>query len=656
MLEDDVIRNINFIALDGEGLSREDGTHDYVLLAASDGSFIEDYSSGGLSTEECFEFLLDIAEKYKGYILTGFYTSYDVNMIFRDLPPDVLAALWTGSTYTWRATSAGFKQYRLEYVPNRMLRIKQGCWSLNEITGRPKWTTFRSVIWWDSFQFFQMSFVKALGDWKVGSENTIKQISDMKDARGTFEAAEIDNIREYCFSECRLLVDMMLKVSDTLDLLNIKLTSWYGAGSIASALFKSYKLKEHIVQDWSEIDDELNTVVMSAYYGGRVETFAVGILDGASVNYDVRSAYPAATIELPSLTECEVLELTEYDYDEKYAIWKVNWKANELPLKFTPFPFRHMKRIYWPHTGSGWYHAEEVRAAIDVFNANGRISVTVERGYAFRPSNQEKPFSWVGELYEERAIYKAAGDPREKIIKLALNSLYGKTAQSIGGMDGKPPPYQCYLWAGMITADCRAKLMRAAALSGDNLLAIATDGLFTKQEIAELDCKAGLGNWDFTNVEAGLMLIQPGVYATPNLGKINGSFAKSRGFSSKKLRYDDFVVEWDNKKMAGAIKIAETRFIGFGYALAVNRLDDLWRRWIDGEKTIHFSGTISKSFDPRVSIKNRLIPLVSPNAPSDISAPYVPRTRNKDDSREYELQAEILASQPELEDNVLTWH
>jgi hypothetical protein len=56
-----------------------------------------------------------------------------------------------------------------------------------------------------------------------------------------------------------------------------------------------------------------------------------------------------------------------------------------------------------------------------------------------------------------------------------------------------------------------------------------------------------------------------------------------------------------------------------------------------------------------------LVRLVAPSAPIDkdtgltISAPYVPRTRSKDDAKEYELQAELLASQPDLDDNLFTW-
>ena len=641
-----------FIAIDGEGITRDE-RHDYVLLAASDGSYIEDYRENGLSTVECFEYLLQLGVANSDAILVGFYTSYDVNMIFRDLPESVLAALWQGSSCSWRADAKDFRQYRLEYIPNRMLRIKHGCWTMDE-DGRSRWHTFRRVTWWDCFQFFQASFVKALSDWNVTDAATIERIASMKDARGVFDEAGKESVRSYCFDECRLLAEMMGKVSDTLDELGIALTSWYGAGSIASALMRAHGVRAHIRRDWSA---DMEDAIMSAYFGGRIETFAVGLVEGACYNYDIRSAYPSATVGLPSLADCEVEAREAYDYDEPYALWRVRWrKCVSGPVKLTPFPFRQKKRIYWPHTGEGWYHAEEVRAAFDVFAGGTRgIALEVVEGYSVRPATTSKPFEWVRELYELRAEYKRQNDAREKILKLGLNSLYGKCAQSIGARDGTPPPYQCYYWAGAITADCRARLLRAAASASD-VLAIATDGLFVRERAAVVDAEVRdeLGAWECTEVERGLLLIQPGVYASPSLGKRAGSYAKSRGFSARGIDYDALLRVWRERRTSAEFSFAETKFIGFGYALAVGKLSTLWRRWIRGEKTIHFSGTTSKSIDPGSDAGADLVRLCAPNAPGPLSERYVPRSRAN--AAEAELQSELLASQPDIDDNLFSWN
>ena len=61
----------DFIALDGEGVTRSDGvTHDYVLLCASSGEY--KINRDGLSTHDCFQFLMELAKKYPHAIFVCF--------------------------------------------------------------------------------------------------------------------------------------------------------------------------------------------------------------------------------------------------------------------------------------------------------------------------------------------------------------------------------------------------------------------------------------------------------------------------------------------------------------------------------------------------------------------------------------------------------
>lgn len=646
-----------FVSIDGEGLTRGE-RHDYVLLAAEDGTYIESYDSGGLSTIDCFEYLLALGARNEGAILVGFYTSYDVNMILRDVPSETLLQLWAGNAWTWRAEGS-YQAYRIEYLPNRAFKLSRGFWYWPENpdgtpleNARPRWYREASIVWWDCFQFFQTSFIKALRDWGVESAS-VGEIEEMKARRGMFTESERDRIRAYCALEVEQLTVLMDKVGATLDALNIQLTSWYGAGSIATALLKREGVKRHIVQDWQ--DEELQTAIMSAYFGGRVETFAIGVVDEGSYNYDLRSAYPAVIQDLPSLAGAVWEHVIDYESRAQWAFWRVRWKGLP-PVRFTPFPYRYKKRIYWPYSGEGWYHADEVRAAVDVFGTD-TIEIEVLEGYVLRTATDDKPFAWVPDVYEERAEYKRRQLPQHVILKLGLNSLYGKTAQSIGPKDGKPPPYQSYVWAGMITAWCRAQMMRAAALVPEaDLLAIATDGLFTRTDIgSRLAIEDRLGAWERTEVEPGLMLIQPGVYATPSL-----TVAKTRGFSNEKLRYEELLEQWDLYGMAGSIEIADTRFIGFGYALATGNMN-IWRTWQHGTKRIGMGGTATKFPQMDTLLDKRLVLLEAPSVPSDeLSAAYVPRKRINPDSlsdflSDFELQATSLAEQSDFGDNELSW-
>src|SRR5205823_4313064 len=95
------------------------------------------------------------------------------------------------------------------------------------------------------------------------------------------------------------------------------------------------------------------------------------------------------------------------------------------------------------------------------------------------------------EIYAERARLKQSGHGGEKVLKLGLNSIYGKLAQGLG-YKGKAPPYQSYLWAGMITAGTRAQILNLATLAPEGLVMVATDGIFFDREIP-VEVTGGLG-------------------------------------------------------------------------------------------------------------------------------------------------------------------
>lgn len=655
-----------FTCIDGEGLTRDDGSHDYTLLAASDGRYIESYALGGLGTEEAFEFLLDTGEQNKGDIICGFFLSYDFNMMFRDLPAHILEGLWASEMRSWRAGSGRYRHYRIECIPNRVLKIQRGTYRMSA-DGDMSWKTEKAVTVWDCFQFFQMSFVKALRDWDAADTATIDRIAEMKDKRGTFEDGMADEVRAYCFEEVTLLRGLMERVAATLDGLDLNLTTWYGAGSIASAMFRKHGVKRHISRDF---ETEVTTAIMSSYFGGRIETFGVGVIKNSSWNYDVRSAYPAAARDLPSLRDASWGHTKRWEEGEPWALWRIRWQARDSIQRLAPFPFRHKKRIFWPTNGEGWYHTPEVSAALSEPVMRERYDFEIIEGWILRPANDDRPFSFIQDIYDERARLKREHDPREKPLKLAMNAAYGKCAQSAGGRDGKPPPYQCYYWAGAMTSNCRAKLLRAACAAGDGLLAIATDGIFSRTEIPSLYMGQSLGDWESTEVEPGLMLIQPGVYASPHLGACSicgsitycacinalGSFGKTRGFGSKGLQYEAFKTAWERDGLGAEIVIPETRFISFGYALATNSIETKWRRWISGDKHVHFSGTSSKSVARSARTRGAdFVDLICPAAPAEMSDIYIPRTRTRAERVATELQNESLASQPDLEENTFTW-
>lgn len=214
------------------------------------------------------------------------------------------------------------------------------------------------------------------------------------------------------------------------------------------------------------------------------------------------------------------------------------------------------------------------------------IEVEVLDGYEFLPGNNDKPFSFVPEAFETRKLWKQQGNGAEKVLKLGLNSLYGKLAQQVGFGTNKTPPYYSLFWAGVITSTIRAKLFEAMCANPHAIIYAATDGIAS---LAPLDVKLGenLGDWEVTEYD-GITIAQAGVYWLHKTGEPD--IVKYRGFDKDSLTPEKIIEAW--KSGDNICRAPSTRFIGMGSALSNNVHTTWWRQWkeIDRELTLYPEG------------------------------------------------------------------
>jgi hypothetical protein len=171
---------------------------------------------------------------------------------------------------------------------------------------------------------------------------------------------------------------------------------------------------------------------------------------------------------------------------------------------------------------------------------------TIEEWWEFVPGNTEQPYGFIRELYDMRRELKAGGSRtgayniREKVIKLCLNSLYGKTAQGVsGGADDAPPSCANPYYAAAITAHVRARLVEAALVDPHAIVSFMTDGIVSMRELKELprvrDEAKGeepdLGDWEIQRYNGGFFFMS-GLY---ELGEGKKVKAKTRGFQAKNI-------------------------------------------------------------------------------------------------------------------------
>lgn len=570
-------QNLDFIAIDGEGITVDD-KHIYTLLSSSLNLSVENWKQG-LSTQSCFEFLFSHLDKG---ILVGFGLNYDVNMWLRDLKPLQLVELWKTKNLKWNGWDINWlksKMFTLTYK-NRRLTI------------------------YDTFGYFQASFLKTGLDWKLYEKNdsTYKMLDENKANRSAFTTKQRTTIKTYNLKECTLLVTLMTKLRQATIEADCMPKSWHGAASIAKALAAKYKIEQYI-----ERPERMQIKFLRAYYGGRFQILQQGEFDKA-YGHDVSSAYPAALRTLPT-SKGKWIHTSDYRPDKEWGLYRVKWKTNAKEY-LNPFPFRCKGEIYYPNKGEGWYYKPEIDVALKHYPK----AISIIDGYYFKSESQIKPYAFIDEIYAKRQEFKRQGNDAQKALKLGMNSLYGITAQSIG-WQGSTPKFQNYFWAGYITSICRAQVLELAHRNKSSVIAFATDGVFATKRLT--DDIPGLGGWETIEID-DMFQIQSGVYAFgyESENEAQPIQKKSRGFRAASINYDELRTEWRKNGNLGKYQYKETRFIGLGSALP--SLRD-WCKWKECEREIDF--TIS---DQIQLLPNKILRILPEQPKSTYSEPYEP--------------------------------
>lgn len=493
-----------WIGIDGEGIGRD--PHRYVQLACSDGDYIE--RKQGLRTADCLEFLINLGTRDAR--VCGYYLSYDWTMILRELPDADLYALLRPELRTRpREEGGGFN------------RIEWGPYTLHYLAGA-MWITrgSRRVTIWDLGKFYQGPFVDALKDWNI-APHVQDQIAAMKKKRDVFEWRDHEKILAYCLDECRALAELAEAMEQAHKDAGIRMRSWHGPGSTAGSLLKRESIDDQLGPPLHPLVRFASAV---AYAGGRAEIGRNGWVEQPVDELDLTSAYPAQALKLPCLLHGRWSRVTAERHVRSASVALccgdiVNVKAHWGPL---PVRLKNGSMVYPLSGARGYWHKEEWLLARSAFKG-----LSFDHAYIYHTDCDCKPFGFIQEMFDHRlAIGKKTGAGR--IIKLALNSIYGKLAQILAATFGSR------LWAGMITSGTRAELLRKMLECRrlENVLMAATDGLYVTEKLSVPD-QPHLGGWERESLSYGMTLIRPGIYWTPDgklrargVGRDNASAAR----------------------------------------------------------------------------------------------------------------------------------
>lgn len=487
-----------FVGVDGEGCGRNrNGQQHYMLLRAGEHEL---FTGKPLTTLECLEFICNLP---KGPIYVGFSFGYDTGQILRDmlrdLPHEYIDKLFAEQE-TFRQPIY-YGDFAIDYLPRNYLRVwrakRKTLSFLDQTINHESTIKDSSRTIYETFGFFQQSFLSALQSFDVGREHW-EMIERNKAARDIFVRITRE-IREYNRLECELLAELMERFRAMCHANGIYPRTWNGAGKLSA-----YLHERHGTITAGQLDRLVPAVVLQmardAYYGGRFEVARVGEIAGPVYEADIRSAYPAAMRELPCLLHggWEPFDGTP-PCSGLYVAYVAFSHPKGAPLCGLPIRKRD-GTLFWPREGQGVYWSPEIRSA-----ERAGATVTHSIGWRYVCNCECRPFDWVQPLFEKRRALERQQAGSGYPLKLGLNSLYGKLAQRIGN-----PRWGNFVWAGLITAITRARLNDATRNHMSDVLMIATDALFSRVKLP-LDYGDGLGQWE-QKTHRRLFIVQPGLY------------------------------------------------------------------------------------------------------------------------------------------------
>jgi hypothetical protein len=311
---------------------------------------------------------------------------------------------------------------------------------------------------------------------------------------------------------------------------------------------------------WKVIGPKTNKFVRGAYYGGRVENFAVGKVKNVNM-YDVTSLYPHAqsitSFPHPNKLKMEVFPKLTGSWLKWEGIASV---TIEVPESFIPsLPYRHAKRLFFPYGQmTGEWTIKEILSAL----AHGAKLIAVH--WVLGSDVTFNPFGdFVDGLFSLREFYLAEDKGAANLLKLILNSLYGRwgvnpegglysltnmelvkdfdklrghTTHDINGVlfsygkiEGlRSPDYANVFLAAQISSQGRILLFDELERQGEKAVYCDTDSIITRGEI---ETGSGIGGWRQQLKQGVADLIGPKEYALHN--SFHSSVYRAKGIPPK---------------------------------------------------------------------------------------------------------------------------
>ncbi|MCA9827126.1 MAG: DNA polymerase, partial [Nitrosopumilus sp.] len=432
---------------------------DIFLIADSDGRFLDD-----ITPDSAIQFLF--SKKYQNTWNFFYNLSYDAEVILKLLDQELFRYNLT------RKLEFYHHDYKIEYIPSKLLRIKKG---------------HHSVLFYDIAQFYNKSLADAYLE-NIGKlpDSYLKLKGKRSEFSPWFYSHNKKKIRNYCIADCMLTKELVKHwITLFYDAFSFYPAKWPSSGYLAEKVLINNGI---LFPRFDSIPYEIQDLAFRSYFGGRFEMMKRGFI-GQAYLYDINSAYPFAISQLPDIDDGKWIKRKSVHEKAGLGFFRI---LADIPDDETipPFAFRANQNIVFPSGKFITYCTlQELQAC--------RVSdfYRILEGYQFVPNSDMRPYGeFIENLYEKRLELKQQNNPLQQPLKIILNSIYGKTGQKVNRVIGNL--FNPAIFAS-ITGHTRAQLYRFITENNleKNTVAFATDSVCVTKRLG-IDSKR-LGEFSF---------------------------------------------------------------------------------------------------------------------------------------------------------------
>jgi len=463
-------------------LDTETWQGDIFLIADSNGDFIDTFKEG-ITIDSVLKFL---TRKKLETTWNFFYNlSYDASVILK------LLGKILNEYKKNRKLRFKYQNYSITYYPKKVLKIQKNHHSWN----------YFDIAQYCNYKKLHQAYLDNIGKLP---ENYLKYKSKRAEFSPTFYKENRNNIRDYCFKDCKLTKELSEHwIKLFYDAFGFYPSRWISAGYLAEKVLINNKID---IPKFNQFPYELQEFAYCSSFGGRFEILVRGFV-GTAYLYDINSANPFALANIPNISNGKWVRRKTIRPKALLGFFKIETdipETNYIP----PFGFRRnnlSKTLVFP-TGSfvTYCTLDELKSC------DNPKWYKILDSWQYLDENPTYPYKqFIQKLYNKRLELKQQNNPLQLPFKIILNSMYGKTGHRNGKKIGNL--FNPIIFA-TITGKTRAQLYRFCLdhkLERD-VIAFATDSICTTKKL-NLNSKR-LGDFSLDKQGNDVYYLQNGIY------------------------------------------------------------------------------------------------------------------------------------------------